>query len=950
MEASAAAAASRPPSFATQTNALLRKNLIFQKRNGKATIRLILIPIFLCLLLSVLQRVINNLLDQPRFRCGCKCVDANGTGACQNVCGIQYSTVDQARSCPIQNPTEWPALLQLPRPEYRAVHDPSSVFTGLPDASCRKSESCPAIVPFTGANETVSNAIMKNLFTSSTLSNLSHLASVSNLLLGTDVRGASTGFIEPAFVSDQPIYVIRPQCKSSDSDILITVDATDDQKEIKCVQGLPLWRNSSTTINEETFQGYRKGKKGEGIYEITMGYDFQESNEKFLNVLALYNSSYQNNSFIPTLPFGLRRVSRSLNVVSNAYLQFLLGPGAEMLLKFIKEMPKHSTRQGFEFSTAVGPLFFEWVVALLFPVMLTYLVYEKQHKLRTMMKMHGLGDGPYWIINYSYFLILSTLYLVMFVLFGSLIGLNFFKMNDYSIQFVFFFSFINLQIVLSFLAATLFTKVNTAQAIAYVYIFGSGFMAGALIHNFIEGEFPRHWITVLEIIPAFSLYRGLYELGQYAIRASATGYPGMRWGDLNDRNNGMKDVLIIIVLEWLVLLPIAYYFDHASSAGHKSSPLSMIKCVLNKKATSRRINANAIVNEDIHVELEMIDIIKEREVVDQILQQRSSGYAIVCDDLKKLYHGKDGNPDKFAVRGVSLALPYGECLGILGPNGAGKSSFISMMIGLTKPTSGNAFVEDFNIQTDMENIYNNMGVCPQNDMLWEMLTGREHLQFYGRLKNLNGSSLDLAVEESLRSVNLLHGGAPDKQVRTYSGGMQRRLSVAISLIGDAKVVYMDEPSTGLDPASRKSLWCAVKQAKQDRAIILTTHSMEEAEVLCDRLCIMVDGRLQCIGSPKELIARYGGYYVLTITTSSEFERVVQKLVLELSPRARKVYHLSGTQKHELPKQEVRIADVFRAMENLKKKAEVQAWGLADTTMEDVFVKVATARRSSDELS
>ncbi|KAM0876799.1 hypothetical protein ACQ4PT_035933 [Festuca glaucescens] len=396
-------------------------------------------------------------------------------------------------------------------------------------------------------------AIMKNLFISSTLSNLSHLVSVSNLLLGTDVRGASTGFIEPAFVSDQPIYVIRPQCKSSDSDILITVDATDDQK-----------------------------------------------------------------------------------------------------------------------------------------------------------------------------------------------------------------------------------------AIAYVYIFGLGFMAGALIHNFIEGEFPRHWITVLEIIPAFALYRGLYELGQYAIRASATGYPGMRWGDLNDRNNGMKDVLIIIVLEWLVLLPIAYYFDHASSAGHKSSPLSMIKCVLNKKATRRRINANAIVNEDIHVELEMIDVIKEREVVDQILQQRSSGYAIVCDDLKKLYHGKDGNPDKFAVRGVSLALPYGECLGILGPNGAGKSSFISMMIGLTKPTSGNAFVEDFNIQTNMENIYNNMGVCPQNDMLWEMLTGREHLQFYGRLKNLNGSSLDLAVEESLRSVNLLHGGAPDKQVRTYSGGMQRRLSVAISLIGVLK--------------------------------------------------------------------------------------------------------------------------------------------------------------------
>jgi len=272
------------------------------------------------------------------------------------------------------------------------------------------------------------------------------------------------------------------------------------------------------------------------------------------------------------------------------------------------------------------------------------------------------------------------------------------------------------------------------------------------------------------------------------------------------------------------------------------------------------------------------------------------------------------------------------------------------MIGFVKPTSGNAFVRGFSIQNDMEKIYSSMGVCPQNDMLWETLTGREHLQFYGRLKGLSGSSLDLAVDESLRSVNLLHGGAPDKQVKKYSGGMRRRLSVAISLIGDAKVVYMDEPSTGLDPASRKSLWSAVKQAKQDRAIILTTHSMEEAETLCDRLCIMVDGSLQCIGTPKELIARYGGYYVLTMTTLPEFEQEVENLVRKLSPSSRKVYHLSGTQKYELPKQEARISDVFMAVESFKKRVEVQAWGLADTTMEDVFVKVAKGARSSEELS
>ncbi|VAI89555.1 hypothetical protein VPH35_130305 [Triticum aestivum] len=894
--------ASRPPSFASQTNALLRKNLIFQKRNRKATIRLIIVPIYLCVLLSVLQRVINNLLDKPKYKCGCMCVDVNGTGPCQNVCGIQYSTLDQAGSCPIPNPPEWPALLQVPHLEYRATQDSSE--------SCRKSQSCPAAIPFTGANETLSTTVMQNMFTDSPLSNLSDNASISGILLGTDMPGTSTGFIEPAFISDVPIYVLQSECKSRNSVTLrTTIDAINVQKEIKCVQGLPLWRNSSRTINEETFKGYRKEKIGKGISEVAMAYDFQDSNEKRFNVLALYNSTYQNISYVP-MPFGLLRVSRSLNAVSNAYLQFLQGQGSgiKMLLEFTKEMPKQATRLTIDFSSLIGPLFFEWVVALLFPVMLTYLVYEKQHKLRTMMKMHGLGNGPYWIIYYAYFLILSTVYLVLFVIFGALIGLNFFKTNDYGIQFVFFFSFINLQIVLSFLAATFFSKVNTAQAIAYLYIFGSGLMAGSLIRNFLEGgKFPRHWITVLEIIPAFSLYRGLCGLSQYAIRASETGNPGMRWSDLNDHTNGMRDVMIIIIVEWLVLLPVAYYFDYAASVGNSSGLLSIIKCLLRKNTTWRRIAVNEVADNDVHVEMEKLDIIKERETVDQVLQQRNSGYAVVCDDLKKVYHGKDGNPDKYAVRGLSLALPYGECLGILGPNGAGKSSFISMMIGFSKPTSGNAFVQDFSIHTDMENIYNSMGVCPQIDMLWEMLTGREHLQFYGRLKSLTGSALDL-------------------------------------------VVYMDEPSTGLDPASRKSLWTAVKQAKQDRAIILTTHSMEEAEVLCDRLCIMVDGRLQCIGRPKELIARYGGYYVLTMTTSSEFEREVEDLVLKLSPDARKVYHLSGTQKYELSKQQVRIADVFMAVENLKRRVEVQAWGLADTTMEDVFVKVATGAQSSDELS
>eukprot|EP00268_Persea_americana_P044406 TRINITY_DN44896_c0_g1_i4.p1 TRINITY_DN44896_c0_g1~~TRINITY_DN44896_c0_g1_i4.p1 ORF type:complete len:457 (+),score=84.81 TRINITY_DN44896_c0_g1_i4:184-1554(+) len=456
----------------------------------------------------------------------------------------------------------------------------------------------------------------------------------------------------------------------------------------------------------------------------------------------------------------------------------------------------------------------------------------------------------------------------------------------------------------------------------------------------------------MEIFPGFSLYRGLYELAQYSLYGAYMGTSGMRWPDLIDNDNGMRNVLIIMFVEWLVVLPLAYYLDQVASLGSgiRKNPLFFLRHLQKKPLPTVRESSLRRQGSKVFIEMEKPDVAQEREVVRQLLLQSSMSHTIICDNLKKIYPGKDGNPDKYAVRGLSLALPRGECFGMLGPNGAGKTSFISMMIGLVMPSSGTAFVQGLDIQTDMDEIYTSMGVCPQHDLLWETLTGREHLLFYGRLKNLKGSALTRAVEESLKSVNLFHGGVGDKPAGKYSGGMKRRLSVAISLIGDPRVVYMDEPSTGLDPASRNLLWNVVKQAKQNRAIILTTHSMEEAEVLCDRLGIFVDGSLQCIGNPKELKARYGGSYVFTMTSSSDHDEEVENLVHRLSPNANKIYHISGTQKFELPKQEVRIADVFGAVEHAKSRFTIHAWGLVDTTLEDVFIKVARSAQSTSGLS
>ncbi|KAL2935160.1 ABC transporter A family member 12 [Bienertia sinuspersici] len=726
------------------------------------------------------------------------------------------------------------------------------------------------------------------------------------------------------------LYYLQYKCNETSP----TFASMTTKDNLKCIEGLTLWRNSTSDINDEIFKGDPHANSKEEENQFAAAFDLLDSDINNVNVIVWYKNIeklFDDSSF----PFS-SEIVRLLNMVSNAYLRFLRGAGAQIPVEFIKDMPTHNYVNMPNIVTLLSTLLFIWIIVWLFPVMLQALVYEKQHKLRMMMKMHGLGDGAYWTISYGYFTIVSSIYMLCFVVFGSLLGLGFFTLNDYTIQFVFYFIYANLQVSLAFLATGLFSNVKTASVVAYLLVFVTGLLGNFLFQGLLQQPlFPRLWIIALELFPGFSLFRGLYELQQYAFDGSIVGNGGMKWQDLKDHDNGMREVIVIMFIEWLVTVFLAYYIDRVSTSG------SWWK----KPSSSARPPIPQSIESQTSLQTENPDVAQEREIVERLVLEgleAAAIEAIVCDNIQKVYPARDGNPPKIAVKGMYLALPRVGCFGMLGPNGAGKTSFISMMIGLTKPTYGTAFINGLDIRIDMAKIYSMIGVCPQHDLLWETLTGREHLLFYGRLKNLRGAALKEAVEESLKNVNLFYGGVADKQVAKYSGGMKRRLSVAISLIGDPKVVFMDEPSTGLDPASRNNLWNVVKHAKQDRAIVLTTHSMEEAEALCDRLGIFVDGSLQCIADAKELKARYGGTLVFTITTTVEHNAEVEDMVKLLSPDAHKIYHLAGTQKFELLKHQVRLADIFEAVEIAKERFPVHAWGLADTTLEDVFIKVARA--------
>ncbi|KAG1668128.1 hypothetical protein FOA52_003915 [Chlamydomonas sp. UWO 241] len=202
-----------------------------------------------------------------------------------------------------------------------------------------------------------------------------------------------------------------------------------------------------------------------------------------------------------------------------------------------------------------------------------------------------------------------------------------------------------------------------------------------------------------------------------------------------------------------------------------------------------------------------------------------------------------------------MVVGHRESFGLLGPNGAGKTTALRMMQGQLEPSSGSVRICGVDPAEQPRNAALLAGICPQHDTLWGPLSAREHLLCYARIKGLmkggedETDDLATAVEAALVAVQLA-GAVADAPCSTYSGGMRRRLSFALALVASPAVLYLDEPSTGLDPASRRMLWQAVQSARARCAIVLTTHSMEEAERLSDRVGMFVGGRLRCVGSPQ----------------------------------------------------------------------------------------------------
>jgi ABC-2 type transport system ATP-binding protein len=295
-----------------------------------------------------------------------------------------------------------------------------------------------------------------------------------------------------------------------------------------------------------------------------------------------------------------------------------------------------------------------------------------------------------------------------------------------------------------------------------------------------------------------------------------------------------------------------------------------------------------------------------------------------------------------AVKNLSLAVNEGEVFGFLGPNGAGKTTSINMLCGLLKPDAGRVLIHGQPITKGEVAVRTRVGVCPQNIVVWERLTCLEQLQFIGEMYGLRGTLARQRGAQLLEQLDLSE--KRDQQARTLSGGMRRRLSLALALVHDPSIVVLDEPEAGLDPQSRIKVRDFIRSLAQYKTIILTTHNMDEAERVADRIAIIDHGELLVLDTPEALKRSLGEGDVLEIALNGQSDGDKAQQAYQALTRVTPQIALDAVQS-TLVIRALNVVNLLPAIMEVLTEAGLQCGEvrLRANSLEDVFIQL-TGRR------
>uniref|UniRef100_A0A4W6GA39 ATP binding cassette subfamily A member 3 n=1 Tax=Lates calcarifer TaxID=8187 RepID=A0A4W6GA39_LATCA len=565
-------------------------------------------------------------------------------------------------------------------------------------------------------------------------------------------------------------------------------------------------------------------------------------------------------------------------------------------------------------------------------------VQEKERKLKEYMRMMGLSNWLHWSAWFlMFFLFLSISVFFVTVLLCIQVSPNgaVLTYSDPTLVFVFLLVFTVATINFSFMISAFFSRANVAAAAG-----GFIYFMSYLPYLFL---WPRYdLLSHAQKVSACLISNVAMAMGAQLIGMFEGKGTGIQWCNLFDSvtvddDFSLAQVLGLLLFDSVLYGLVAWYME-AVFPGEYGVPLPSYFFVLPSYwCSSPRM---ALVNEKEEEED------AEKALKGEFIEEEPAGLVSGIKIKHLVKEFKVGHKTRKAVRDLTLNMFEGQITVLLGHNGAGKTTTLSMLTGLFPPTSGRAYINGYDICQDMALIRRSLGLCPQHDVLFDNLTVREHLLFYAQLKGYSKDKIPDEVDRIIRILNL----EDKRQARskTLSGGMKRKLSIGIALIGDSKVVMLDEPTSGMDPSARRATWDLLQGEKRGRTILLTTHFMDEADLLGDRIGIMAGGELQCCGSPLFLKNKYGaGYHMVIVKDAlcnvSEITRLVHMYV----PNATMESSAGAELSYILPKESTsRFELLFAELEMNREELGIASYGASVTTMEEVFLRVGKLVDSS----
>nr|KAF6488603.1 ATP binding cassette subfamily A member 3 [Molossus molossus] len=557
-------------------------------------------------------------------------------------------------------------------------------------------------------------------------------------------------------------------------------------------------------------------------------------------------------------------------------------------------------------------------------------VQEKERKLKEYMRMMGLSSWLHWtawFLLFFLFLLIAVSFMTLLFCVKVKKDVAVLAHSDPSLVLVFLACFAISSISFSFMVSTFFSKANMAAAIG-----GCLYFFTYIPYFFVA---PRYnWMTLSQKLFSCLLSNVAMAMGAQLIGKFEAKGTGIQWRELLSPVNVDDDFSFGQVLGMLLLDSVLYglvtWYVEAILPGQFGVPQPWYFFIMPSYWCGHPRTVLGKEEEDQDPEKALRTEYFEAE-------PESLVAGIKIKHISKVF--KVGNKSKAAVRDLNLNLYEGQITVLLGHNGAGKTTTLSMLTGLFPPTSGRAYINGYEISQDMVQIRRSLGLCPQHDVLFDNLTVAEHLYFYAQLKGLSCQKCPEEVKQMLHILSL--EDKRDSRCKFLSGGMKRKLSIGIALIAGSKVLMLDEPTSGMDAVSRRAIWDLLQQQKSGRTILLTTHFMDEADLLGDRIAIMAKGELQCCGSSLFLKQKYGAGYHMTLVKEPHCNpEGISRLVHHHVPNASLESSAGAELSFILPKESThRFESLFTKLEKKQKELGIASFGASVTTMEEVFLRV-----------